>query len=166
VLVERAHERVSVHFPNWKRQGVAANVHHVSGRAATGRRPRRARETDMTTRSLYERLGGGDGITRLASDMVDNHLANPAVAARFAGRDIARLKNGAATFFISGTGGPNVYEGKDVLATHRGMNISAVEFMAALDDALMALAKNGIAQREQEEVLFILHSFRAHVVLV
>ena len=98
--------------------------------------------------------------------MVDIHLENAAIAPRFGGADIAALKNGAATFFISGTGGPAVYEGKDMLATHKGMNISATEFMAVLDDALVALQKNGIGQREQEEVLFVLYSMRSDVVLV
>jgi len=118
------------------------------------------------TDSLYVRLGGTEGITRIASDLVDIHLANPAIATRWTNSDIGKVKHGAATFFISGTGGPNVYEGKDMLATHKGMNISAHEFMAVLDDALQALQKNNIGQREQEEVLFILYSMRGDVVLV
>ena len=116
--------------------------------------------------SLFERLGGTEKITQIASDLVDIHLANPAIAPRYAGSDAAALKNGAATFFIAGTGGPNVYEGKDMLATHKGMNISPTEFMAVLDDALVALEKNGIGQREQEEVLFVLYSMRGEIVLV
>ncbi|MFT6056907.1 MAG: hemoglobin [Pseudohongiellaceae bacterium] len=46
------------------------------------------------------------------------------------------------------------------------MNLSAVEFMTVLDDVLEVLEKNNIAQREQEEVLFILHSMRSDIVLV
>ena len=120
----------------------------------------------MTTDSLYQRLGATDGITRIANELVDLHLANPVVATRFTKHDAADLKRGASTFFISGTGGPNVYKGRDMLATHKGMNISAIEFMSVLDDALTAMNKTGIGQREQEEVLFILYSFRAQIVLV
>lgn len=53
-----------------------------------------------------------------------------------------------------------------MLAAHKGMNIAATEFMAALDDALSALEKNNIGQREQEEVLFVLYSMRDQIVLV
>ena len=53
-----------------------------------------------------------------------------------------------------------------MMATHKGMNISALEFMAVLDDALNALNKNNIGQPEQEEVLFILYSMRSEIVLV
>lgn len=116
--------------------------------------------------SLFERLGGNAGITAITSDLVDNHLANPAIASRFAASDVPAMKNLAATFVISGTGGENVYKGKDMLAAHKGMNISATEFMAVLDDALAALVKHNIGQREQEEVLYILYSMRSNIVLV
>jgi len=78
----------------------------------------------------------------------------------------AELKHAAAIFFIAGTGGANDYQGRDMLAAHKGMNISALEFMAVLDDALSAMNKNDIGQREQEEVLFILYSMRGEIVLV
>ena len=119
----------------------------------------------MTT-TLFDRLGGTNGITKLAHDLVDLHLANKTISTRFAESDVPALKNAAATFFISGTGGPNVYKGKDILAAHKGMNISATEFMAVLDDALSAMEKNDVGQREQEEVLFIFYSMRSQVVLV
>lgn len=117
-------------------------------------------------KSLFERLGGNKGITALASDVIDNHLANETIANRFAASDVSNLKNAAATFFIAGTGGENVYKGKNMLAAHKGMNIAANEFMAVLDDALAALQKNNIGQREQEEVLFVLYSMRSEIVLV
>lgn len=53
-----------------------------------------------------------------------------------------------------------------MLSTHRGMNIDDSEFIAVLDDALKALEKNGIGQREREEVLYILYDMKADVVRV
>ena len=113
--------------------------------------------------SLHERLGGSTGITQIANDVVDNHLCNPRIGSRFADSDLAALKHAAATFFITGTGGPACYEGLGMLAAHKGMNIDAAEFMAVLDDALKALDKNNVGQREQEEVLFILYSMRQEI---
>ena len=116
--------------------------------------------------SLYERLGGTEGITKIVSDLVDLHLANKTISTRFAKYDVSKLKSGGTTFMVAGTGGPNIYKGKDMLATHKGMNIAATEFMAVLDDFLVSLAKNKIGQREQEEVLFVLYSMRSQIVLV
>lgn len=117
-------------------------------------------------KSLYERLGGTEGITNIASDLVDIHLANPRISPRFIDSDVVAMKNGAATFFIMGTGGPSVYEGKDMLATHKGMNIGLDEFTAVLDDALQALEKNNVEQREKEEVLYVLYSMKNDIVFV
>lgn len=114
--------------------------------------------------SLYERLGGTEGITRIAGDVVDNHIANPRIAPRFAESDVDAMKHAAATFFITGTGGSACYEGKDMVDAHAGMNIDASEFVAVLDDALKALHKNNIGQREQEEVLYVLYSMKGDIV--
>jgi hemoglobin len=116
--------------------------------------------------TLYERLGGSEGITKIAADIVDIHAANPRIAPRFSDTDLSALKNAAATFFIAGSGGPNVYQGKDMLSAHKGMNIDEEEFNAVLDDALQALDKNNVGQREKEEVLFILYSMKKDIVRV
>ncbi len=116
--------------------------------------------------SLYERLGATDGITAIANDTVDFHLDNPRIAPRCADSDIAAVKKVVAEFFIASSGGPSVYEGKDMLTTQRGMNIDGAEFLAALEDAMAALDKNSIGQREKEEVLFFLYSLKGEVVHV
>lgn len=117
-------------------------------------------------RSLYERLGGTEGINAIANDLIDIHAANPRIAPRYAESDLSSVKHAAATFFITGSGGPAVYEGKDMLSAHRGMNIDNDEFIAVLDDALVALVKNGVGQREREEVLSILYSLKSDIVHV
>lgn len=116
------------------------------------------------TQSLFERLGGTEGIKQIANDIVDIHLQNPAIATRFQAHDPDKLKNGAATFFISGTGGPDVYKGRSMVDTHQHMNISHEEFMAVCEDALKALQMNGVGQREQEEVLFVFFSMRDEII--
>ena len=116
--------------------------------------------------SLYERLGGTDGITAIASDLADFHLENPRISPRYADSDLAAVKHAVATFFIAASGGPSVYEGEDMLAAHRGMNIDDAEFVAVLDDALAALDKNGIGQREKEEILLFLYGMKGEIVHV
>ena len=118
------------------------------------------------SKSLYERLGGTDAITKISSDLVDIHLGNPRISARYAESDPVKVKRQVSTFFIAGTGGPNDYDGKDMLAAHTGMNIDNDEFVAVLDDAMLALDKNNIAQREKEEVLFILYGMKSEIVYV
>ncbi|MCF8468661.1 MAG: group 1 truncated hemoglobin [Sneathiella sp.] len=115
--------------------------------------------------SLYERLGGTEGIEKIVDVLVDNHINNPTIGKRFTKTDVAKAKRSAADFFIMGTGGPNNYTGEDMISVHKGMNISSSEFMAVLGDAMDALDKNNVGQREKEEVLFILYSMKNDVIM-
>jgi hemoglobin len=67
-------------------------------------------------------------------------------------------------FLCSGTGGPQTYTGRDMLTTHRGMNVSEEEFVSVLDDIIEALNEHGVGQREQEELLMISWSLKPEIV--
>ena len=122
---------------------------------------------NQPTTSLYERLGRRAGITRITADLMKNHLANPLVKMRYENsEDLARVERRAVEFFCAGTGGPETYTGQDMLATHRGMNISEQEFMSVIDDAMDALQKNAIDDATRNEVLAVLWSMRKEVVRV
>ncbi len=121
----------------------------------------------QSTTTLYERLGHREGITRITADLMKNHLSNPLVKMRFmASEDLERVERRAVEFFCAGTGGPEAYTGKDMLATHKGMNISEQEFMAVIDDAMDALEKNDIDLPTRNEVLAVLWSMRRELLRV
>jgi hemoglobin len=119
------------------------------------------------TVSLYERLGRFDGITRIVNDLMEAHLANPAVRPRFeAVKDMDHAKKMAVEFFCAGCGGPQSYTGRDLLAAHKGMNISEQEFVAVTDDVLAVLEKNDIDPATRGEVTAILYSLKGQVIRV
>lgn len=118
-------------------------------------------------KTLYERLGGADGIARLVDDAVDAHLSNPIVKTRFANaKDIEHAKRMSREFFCAGSGGPESYTGKDMLTTHKGMNISEQEFLAVVDDILGAMDKNKLGENEKKDVLAILYSLKGEIIRV
>lgn len=117
--------------------------------------------------SLYERLGGSDGIASIVDDVIDAHLANPVVQKRFEhAPDIHHAKKMAHEFFCAGAGGPEQYSGKDMLSAHAGMNISEQEYMAVVDDIMAALRKHKIEETTQKDVLFILYSLKGDIIRV
>lgn len=120
-----------------------------------------------TQRSLYDRLGQKDGIARIVADAMAAHLTNPVVRTRFENsKDLDHAKRMAAEFFCAGCGGPEPYTGRDMLTTHKGMNISEQEYIAVMDDILGALGKNGIDQATQNEVVAILYSLKNQIIRV
>ena len=119
------------------------------------------------TASLYDRLGRFDGISRIVNDVVDAHLANPLVAPRFqAAKDMDRLRKMATEFFCAGCGGPEPYTGRDLLTTHKGMNINEQEYIAVMDDILGTLEKHDIDAGTRGEVAAILYSLKGEVIRV
>lgn len=115
--------------------------------------------------TLYERLGGADKVAQIASDIVEAHLVNPTIKSRFeVVEDVDQLKEHVRTFFSSGTGGPDAYEGRDMLSAHKGMNVSEEELVAAIDDVLAVLNKHQTGQQEKDEVLAILYSMKDEIV--
>jgi hemoglobin len=121
----------------------------------------------QTTTTLYERLGRREGITRITADLIKNHMANPLVKVRFMNsEDLTRVERRVVEFFCAGSGGPEQYTGKDMMATHKGMNINEQEFMAAIDDVMDALQKNNIEDATRNEVLAVLWSMRREVLRV
>ena len=120
----------------------------------------------MTT-TLYERLGGAKGIARLVDDVMAAHLANPIVKTRFENiKDLDRAKKMAREFFSAGSGGPETYTGKDMLAAHKGMNISEQEYLAATDDIVGAMEKHGLSEDTKKDVIAILYSLKGNIIRV
>lgn len=113
--------------------------------------------------SLYQRLGGAERIAVIVDDLVDRHAVNPVLAPRFRGKDLARLKALATQFFCMGSGGPQVYEGRDLRSVHAGMNINEQELVATIDDAVAALQAQGLGAAEVNEVVAILYSLKGEV---
>ncbi len=123
----------------------------------------------MQTQSLYQRLGGTQGITSLVDDIVVAHMENPTIKARFLPilGDPARLsviKQHTIQFLEMGGGGPAKYEGRSMSDAHRGMNISAEEYVAAIDDILHVLRKHAIDEQTQKDVLAIAYSLKGDIV--
>ncbi len=121
----------------------------------------------MTT-TLYDRLGSAAGIARLVDDIVERHMHNPAIQARFVPyraepERLATVKGHLCTFFSAGSGGPATYAGRSMPDSHRGMNINEAEYVAALDDILAALAAHGIDPDTQKDVLAIAYSLKGEI---
>lgn len=123
--------------------------------------------SETTTATLYDRLGRRDGITRITRELIKNHLANPIVSNRYRQiKDMDRVERNVIDFFCAGSGGPETYAGKDMLNTHRGMNVSEQEFVSVIDDAMAALETCGVDAPVRNEVLAILWSMKAEVIRV
>ena len=128
-----------------------------------------------SSKSLYERLGGEPAITAVVADFVARGAANPKV--NFTRKGIPGVKEWPATpqnvdllkrrlveFIGMNTGGPQKYQGKDMVSAHAGMKITSAEFDALAADLKASLDKFNVPQKEQQELLTIVGSTKQAIV--
>lgn len=119
------------------------------------------------TGTLYQRLGGADGIAHLVDDVIAAHLDNPVVKPRFENiQDMEYAKQMAREFFCAGSGGPETYTGKDMRTAHKGMNISEQEYLAVMDDIVLAMDKHKLDEETKNDVIAILYSLKGNIIRV
>ncbi|GAA6201648.1 group 1 truncated hemoglobin [Aquicoccus sp. SU-CL01552] len=121
--------------------------------------------------SMYERLGAAAGIKAIVADVVEAHMNNPVIRARFLPyrddpENLAAVSQQLCDFLCAGSGGPETYTGRDMVETHRGMNISAEEYMAETDDIMATLAAHGIDEATRNDVLAIAYGLKGEIMRV
>lgn len=119
--------------------------------------------------SLFERLGGTEGITAIVDEAVAAHMTNPTIKAVFIPYAeqpdrLAIIKQHTVDFFSAGTGGSVSYSGRDMPTAHKGMNISPAEYMAVVDDILLVLDNHQIDEQSKKDVLAILWSLKGMII--
>ena len=121
--------------------------------------------------SLYERLGGPDGIATIVDDIIEAHMDNPTISARFLPyrerpEELNQAKAHLCEFIAMGSGGPEEYTGRGMAEAHRGMNINEAEYMAAVDDILTVLDQHRVDEQTRKDVLAIAYSLKGEIMHV
>jgi len=119
--------------------------------------------------TLFDRLGGTEGISNIVDQMVEVHLQNPKIKHVFIPlaenpENFERIKQNLKDFLSAGTGGAAVYKGKDLPTAHKGMKTTEADWVTATDDLMMVLRNNNMDVETQKDVLFILFSLKNQVI--
>jgi len=135
--------------------------------------------------TLFERLGGEQGIAAIVDDFTERAMQDPrvnwqrkdvkqggisvhrgkSVTWNDSPENVARLKKHLVQFVVLATGGPAHYEGKEMKPAHANMHITNPEFDAALGDLKASLDKHKVPNKEQKELLSIIESSRPLIVV-
>jgi len=120
----------------------------------------------MDQQSLYDRLGGGAAITAVVDDFVARCAGDTRINSKFARTDVPRLKAMLVEQVSAATGGPVQYTGRSMADTHRGMQVTAGEFDALVEDLVATLNQFGVPDAEQGQLISILGPLRSDIVEV
>jgi hemoglobin len=125
-------------------------------------------------RSLYDRLGGEAAIRAVVDDFVPRAASDEKVNFTRKGipghewqatpENVAKLKERLVQFIGVATGGPQKYEGKDMVSAHKGMQITDAEFDALAADLKASLDQLNVPAQEQKDLLEAIGSTRGAIV--
>src|SRR6266516_629912 len=110
--------------------------------------------------ALYERLGGLEAITSVVDSFVARCADEIGINIKFDRTDVLRLKEKLVDKVCESTGGPCSYSGRDMRQTHDGMEVTAVEFDALVEDLVLTLGEFDVPRAEQQDLLGLLAPMR------
>jgi len=110
----------------------------------------------MSEKTLYDRLGGYDGITAFTNNLLPR-LQGDSQMGRFwqnRGADgIAREKQLLIDYLCSIAGGPVYYTGRDMKLSHEGMKISESDWEIFLGHAGDTMSALNVPEQECNEIV-------------
>ena len=96
------------------------------------------------TDTLYEDMGGADNVRKIASDALDNYLADDRIKHSFDESNIDRVRQKLEEQFCVVAGGPCTYTGHNMVITHKGLHLTDADFNAVVEDLQKAMDKDGV----------------------
>jgi hemoglobin len=120
---------------------------------------------------LYERLGGREGLSRIAGDFfrgleTNTQLArqNPNIARVSAGSDRPQRQERLADLLCQLTGGPGHYSGRPLQQVHAPMRLTDADWTLGGEEFVRALNKNGVSRADRDELLPLIEALKPDLV--
>ena len=114
--------------------------------------------------TLFEQMGGAEGLTRITNDAIDLALVNPIIKDSFSETNIPRFRALLYAQFCELTGGPCKYEGRSMARSHAPLKLTNLHFNALVEDLQTAMDRAKIPFSVQNRFLAILAPMQRDVV--
>ncbi len=118
-------------------------------------------------KSLYERLGGYDALTKVVDEFI-MQLGKDKQLSRFlvglSDDSKKKLRQHVVDQFCQATGGPCVYTGREMKTSHTGLKITESDWDIAAKALVAALDKYKVPQKEKDEVVAFVLTLKKDIV--
>src|ERR1051325_2634154 len=117
--------------------------------------------------SLYKRLGGYDAIAAVTDDFIGRLATDKQLGRFFAGASESsqkRIRQLVVDFLCNATGGPCVYNGRDMKTVHTGLKITENDWEISVKHLTATLDKFKVPAKEKGEVLAAISGLKKDIV--
>ncbi|HJR07635.1 MAG TPA: group 1 truncated hemoglobin [Pyrinomonadaceae bacterium] len=123
--------------------------------------------THAQDKSLYERLGGYNAIAAVVDDFLGRLIADKEFSRFFVGHSNDSKKHIRQLIvdqFCEAAGGPCIYRGRSMKATHEGLGITDADWDAAAKHLAASLDKFKVPAKEKDDLLKFVTSLKKDIV--
>ncbi len=117
--------------------------------------------------TLYKRLGGYDAIAAVADDFIGRLIADKQLSRFFSGVSTdskKRIRQLVVDQLCAATGGPCIYIGRSMKASHEGLGITEDDWQLAVGHLVATLDKFKVPEKEKDQLLALASSLKADIV--
>jgi hemoglobin len=116
--------------------------------------------------TLYERLGGDQGVSAIATALIDRVAGDATLGRSFKDSNLTLIKRHLAGQLCELSGGPCRYDGDKMREVHAGHNITEAEFYGMVQALKDILRERAVALADRNELLALLAPMKRDVVRV
>jgi len=113
----------------------------------------------MAEESLYDRLGGHDGIRAVVDDFYDRLLADEELGQFFEGANMERLRATQTDFLCEAAGGPETYDAEPVREAHLHVPFTPADIQRAVELLYRSLDEFDVADDDADKVVQAVAAF-------
>lgn len=117
--------------------------------------------------TLYKRLGGYDALAAVTDDFLGRLATDPQMGRFFKGLSTdsqKRVRQHVVDFLCVATGGPCIYNGRDMKTAHTGLNITEDDWTLSVKMLTATLDKFKVPEKEKSDVLGAISGLKADIV--
>jgi hemoglobin len=116
-------------------------------------------DTDMTVESLYDRLGGREGIRTVVDTFYDRLDSDPEIGPFFDGADMEKLRRIQTDFLCEAAGGPETYDADPVRTAHLDIPFEPRHIQRAIEHLEQSLDNHEVPNEDAELVVSAIADF-------
>jgi len=114
--------------------------------------------------SLFNRIGGASGITRLIGEFYKRVLEDQTLRPYFEGVEIAKLQHMQREFFSAALGGPTAYSGRTMQHAHHDLRIPREHFQAFVQCLFETLSQHAPSEDERYAIISRINTYADDVI--
>lgn len=116
------------------------------------------------TQSLFDKYGGYETFSAVVGSFYQKILDHEELAPYFEGINMERLMSHQTNFLSKALGGPDKYEGRDLVKAHARFKITEPHFMEVAELLEEALEEAGVEEQDIASVIGVVAAMKDQVV--